>query len=328
MKKTTLLLFVSLYPFNTNSMLRVVDKRYAQKLSHHHQFHSVERKVFIPSLKKENKKPEPLIAPTLCAVLEKNIFTIRMLCAPYKSLEEAVSTLKSLIYTNKFLERFINDDKRTLELIKKLSQQFDCSNMEAAGCLGTKAAVKRFVLQTGFFDKLILSNFNISYANLLKKKGLDVNFSTFFDFELPQFPLLRALYQGEIQAAEWLIENGADINALTTRNQNAVMLVIPNLNMALIDKFLDHPAFNVHHKDSSGDTLLHYCFYSNQNIKFDSHKDEIECRYKIVQKLLNKKADPTLVNHRARTALDLARELKDQSLIDLMEKAAASLNHK
>ncbi len=336
MKKITLVLFASIYSLNTIAMLPIVDKNRSQL-----NCIFFTKKYSFPHLKKETKKVEPLIAPTFCAIFEQNIFTIPILCARYERVEEIVSLVRALVRTNKFLKKFINDKKRTLQLIKQLRPHFvGYSHLYIAQLLGTKAARDRFIVQKAFLEGWV-DHYRCPFAEhskILQTRELDLEFTSGYCWETP---LLKALWRQYPNIAIWLIDNGADITVHDPCKTNACMMALAIHWKPLTEKILNHPRFDVHYSDNAKNTPLHYCFFKFQEDGIARYDQDAWRRYwmdEIIEKLLQKGADPTAingdgktpldfakVNRDGKTPLDFAKESGDKRIIDLMEKAAANL---
>src|SRR5579872_6915442 len=68
-----------------------------------------------------------------------------------KTLQEAAKTIRALAVTNKYLNESINNPQFCLQIVKHLSQRFDCANDVAAAALQTIEGKKRFAIQ-GLFE--------------------------------------------------------------------------------------------------------------------------------------------------------------------------------
>jgi hypothetical protein len=327
------LLFFALQTVQINSMDRLLTNRYDARRCEHRS----NRVVVIP--KKESMRVKIQMSPVLdipaelCPILQNKILTIPFLLSRCFSLDEAGKLLCNLAATNCYLNNVINDRENTLEYIKQLSQEFRDSNIDVARKLCTREASQRYVLQVGFF----LNGWNFSSperkitANKLKRLGLDTNFS---DAKYYPSPLYQSCYNNEIgnlMAAEWLLENGADPNihfpedkqnvvmVFLKRNANVAMLVGPNagvvgikqsLTTSLLCNLISHPGLNLDHQDSANNTLLHYCLLNYLSVIIHT-----------IRLLLERGANPTIKNNDGKTPLDLAREKKDENIIRLLEQA-------
>ena len=164
----------------------------------------------------------------------------------------------------------------------------------------------------------------------LKKIGLDLNFT--YNKEQPT-ALIQAIIMHSFNGARiacWFVENGADINVLTPRKQNAAMFALMNSDLELMDKIVDHPDFNINHQEIEKYTPLLCCFYHKNLVMGNRQIDKTRCPhiYNIVKKLLAKGANPLAMSDDGKTPLGLAQEAGDQPLIELLEKAVADFNLK
>ncbi len=311
-KKTLILIFLSIPLAHTNAMELLLPVKRKRATS---------QPNLISHVPQKNKTG--YIEPSLPAILKQKIFTISSLCSTCTSLKDAGITVNALVRVDKFLNGFINDDERTLQLIKQLSDEFNETNIEVTKMLWTKAANNRFALQLAFFVGWDGYNFNDikCHMNRLKRIGFDLDFT--YNDQRPTV-LIQAMSKSADKVVGWLIENGADINVLTPGEQNAGMLALMKRNQELIHTFLDHPDFKVNHQDSEKYTPLHCCFY-NRCIHMGTREiDKTKGTeiYEIVKKLLEKGANPIAMSDDGKTPLALAQESDYQPLIDLLEKAA------
>lgn len=278
------------------------------------------------------------------AILEQKIFTIPSLCCAYSCLKDAAITINALAKTNVILNKFINQDDNSLALIKQLSQQFDCPNIDVARALCTQAANNRYALQRAFLVEWGCPWDAIKKdINKLHRIGLDLNFSYGKQFLTPLIKVAARQAAEYSNIAVWLIENGADITCCTPDGKNASMIALEALNDRLIDTLIDHPACNVNHQDNNKNTPLHCCFRGifSHSFRFDREwrdKKGFPFVHKAVTKLLEKGANPTVINKDGKAPLDLAKELDyqldlakeldHQLFVELLEKATANLNFK
>lgn len=232
-------------------------------------------------------------------LITQNIFRAEYL-VKMLSFKKTALAVNALAQTNKVLHTFFNDKERTLYLIKEIGDLYQCSHMEVAQILNTKAAKKRCLLQNGFFADL--GAFAVEkHCNCLKEQGFDTEFTLVIDCSTP---LLKAITESKYtQWSLWLIRNGANINACNAYNQNVAMLALEQMNWAVIDTIFAHPHFNFHHRDHQGNTLFHYLSDGFEKL-YKSYMD-INRLFEYWQILQNKGIDPTLVNNKKETALDL-----------------------
>ena len=68
-------------------------------------------------------------------------------------------------------------------------------------------------------------------------------------------PLMIAAREGEVEIAEFLVRNGADINAKTRDGHTALMMAVYNRNLDIVKLLLKNGA-NVHVKSKQGHTAF------------------------------------------------------------------------
>ena len=253
------------------------------------------------------------------------------LCSSFKTIEEVSGVMQSLSCVNKSWNLYINDSENALSVIKKLSKKFDLSNMEVTEKLSIVGAKHRYSTQlAALYDWDRTSRFKLhKNLNRLLTCGLDLNFTYGLDLNFTcnqKHPtmLIKAICckkYGHSDVGKWLIEHGADINLITEYEENAIMLAIDYFNEDFIPLFLDHPKLNVHHQDDEGDTVLHHCFGRAIGVhylgKIDFKKCEKMCS--IIEKLLQKGADPRLCNKQKKTPIDLAKETGYEPFLKILD---------
>ena len=116
---------------------------------------------------------------------------------------------------------------------------------------------------------------------------------------------------------KWLIGHGADINITTDEGVNAIMAALYPLSAEpeLISLLLDHPQFDLDHRDNKGNTTLHYCFVQNRSIS--PYVSEMMCS--ILKKLLEKGANLNAANNQGRTPFDLARLQGHRPFLEILD---------
>jgi hypothetical protein len=338
-KKTLILIFLSISSVHTHAMelLPVKRKRAVSQPN---------PKPHVPQKNKQTKKS--YIEPSLSIILRQEFFSW---CSVYLRLNVAAKVVNALAQVDTSWNIFVNDDKRTLQLIKQFSQQYSCLDIDVVRVLRTKAANHRLALQRAFFyGDCSWDNFIISDAQRLKNTGLNLDFT--YKKDVPT-ALLNIMSSSQSWAcirdkydkiAQWIIENGADINIATASEfrwvhilvpakQTASLLALRFFRKSLIPELLRHQAFKVDYQDDNNDTPLHCCFYGLKDHRTGQNFCDYNCQrdvmqrapfvYSIVQELLKKGANPTVVNKDGRTPLMLAQESGYQPLIDLLEKAVA-----
>lgn len=237
-----------------------------------------------------------------------------------ESLQETAQIISALVQTNRHLNALINDEDKTLRLIKELSLKFDCANMEIVEVLCTKAANCRFALQKAFLQGHSKISFSLDRVDKLKRSGLDIDFS--YNKYRPTALLKIAGDFGWTDVGMWLIENGADINITCPfSGSNACMLALGIYNKKLVDILLDCSTLNINHQDLDGNILLHYCFYvvkGKNRGKIVIKESLLPSLCEIIEKILEKGGNSAIKNNDRKTPLDLAHDLECKPLIDLL----------
>lgn len=96
------------------------------------------------------------------------------------TLKDAAHAINALAQVNQELNRLINNPQFCLQIIKKLAQQFDCSDEVATEALQTQEAKKRLAIQKKFEKLFVKPFFDIEKFNTLytSYKGyIDLNFT-------------------------------------------------------------------------------------------------------------------------------------------------------
>jgi hypothetical protein len=279
----------------------------------------VEFDVKLANLAREFAVESNVRLANLGVLLEKEICTVPSLCRGYSCLQDAAISINALARTNVMLNKSINQDDKALALIKQLSQQFDCANIDVARVLCTQAANNRWALQEAFRGK-----WGSHWAKVEKDVeklysiGLDLNFSYSKTFRTSLLQIVSWQEAGYANMGLWLIKKGADITCCTPDGINASMIALRDYNHTLIDALIDHPACNVNHQDNDNNTMLHYCFRGAFVKGFGMRMavGRLSCVYKTIEKLLEKGANPTVINSDGYAPLDWAIEL-DQYIAGL-----------
>ncbi len=309
MKKTAFLLIsMSTNLMYASAMTCIADKKYTLErcARKRDQF----SKKVIPLDQKTIEYKKPFIEPSLSAVLEQQIIAIPGICCTYPSLKDAAMVMSNLVCVNSFFHRSINDSDKTLDLIKKLSQHFRCSDMKVAETLSTSAAYYRGLMQEPLYISPVSQcNLNVQMLNKSRKMGLDVDFTY---CSIMHTPLMRAVFSmayGTREIIDWLITNDADINKRNGDGKNPVIVAIENYKKELIILFLDHPTLDVHHKDIHDNTLLHFCVGTILNctlFQIEANNVEYDFMITVIEQLLEKGANPTVKNKSGRTPMEFA----------------------
>lgn len=151
-----------------------------------------------------------------------------------------------------------------------------------------------------------------------------------------------ASFQGNIDIIKYLINYGADINCLTSRNLNVIHYAAQgNKPNSLMYFYLFHRGIvDLTSIDIGGSTALHWASYSSsieiamyliyygadinakdKNWNTPLHLAVIKNSYKMVQKLLQKGVDTTIKNKEKKTAKDIALKNKFDDIYKLLEES-------
>jgi len=245
-------------------------------------------------------------------------------------LKDAAKRINVLGQVDKYLNMRINDDKRTLQLIKKFSSKYGVCNLKVAQVLCTQEANRRYTLQSSFYlcTWLIPKCLPITlqeHADKLKSSGLDVNFSYNAEYASPLVQCLS--YNGCSLQAEWFVENGANINVCDKEGKSCLMLALAkSLSIDCVSSFLDRSSLVVNHQDNDKNTVLHYCVTC-----ILSRPAEYQTKFcdLVIKKLFAKGANPNLKNKDGLTPLDVAKSANAPAeLISLLEDAMVNFKDK
>ena len=154
-----------------------------------------------------------------------------------------------------------------------------------------------------------------------------------------------ASFQGNVDALKYLINYGADINALTSRNLNVLHYAAQgNQPNSLVYFYLFHKdKIDLEKTDIGGSTPLHWASYSSSaeialylinygvdiNIKDKNgntplHLAVIKNSYKMVQKLLQKGASNKIKNRENNTPKDIALKNNLLNIYELLKESEGS----
>ena len=155
-------------------------------------------------------------------------------------------------------------------------------------------------------------------------------------------PLHYASFQGNVDIIKYLINYGADINALTKRDLNIIHYAAQgNQPNSLVYFYLFHrDKINLENVDKGGSTPLHWASYSSSvefalyliNYGVDINKKDkngntplhlavIKNSYKMVQKLLQKGAINNIRNLENKTPKDIALKSKFNNIYKLLKES-------
>ena len=276
--------------------------------------------------------------PTFPKEIDKNILGL-VITNTGQTLQEAAQIFSALICVNKFTYMHMDDDQRVLGWIKDLSKRFDCTNLDVARALRTRAAKQRRTDQLGLLFNFDLVEIGKNISNF-KGYALDINFS--YDKQYPS-PLLQCCGDAhrKYTAAHWLIENGADINVCTPEGDNACTLALSRGHTRFTKAFIERKDFISNHQNNKGDTALHYYigYLKRSSECNENYYNDEDRRYYIfvgekhdasIQDLLKKGANPILVNEAGESPLMIAHMIKVDKIraivLELLEEAAIKFN--
>jgi len=115
--------------------------------------------------------------------------------------------------------------------------------------------------------------------------------------------IFEAAKQGDVEAAKWLIENGADINAKNNNDYTALINAAINGYTAIVELLIENGA-DINAKNNNGNTALTLAAYNG-------HTD-------IVKYLIENGADINAKNNYGFTALTLADRYNETKIVEII----------
>ena len=265
----------------------------------------------------------------MSAVLGQKIITIAGICCTYPSLKDAAVAISNLVCINNSFYKSINDTAQTLDLIKKLSQNFKCSDMKVVQTLSTSGAYYRCLIQEPLcISPISQCNLDSYQLNKSKKMGLDIDFTY---CSVMHTSLMRAVFSmtyGADRIAKLLIANDADINKRNEEGKNPVIVAIENYKKNFIILFLDHPTLDVHHKDIHDNSLLHFCvkaMLNNSVFKEETNNADYDFMIDMIEQLLEKGTNPTIKNKNGKTPFEYALQESGKERLNIFSKEPSGL---
>jgi ankyrin repeat protein len=116
-------------------------------------------------------------------------------------------------------------------------------------------------------------------------------------------PLILAVYNNNVEVAEFLIEKGADVNGNSKMGTPLMAAVVKN-NQKCVEILLKNKA-DVSISDANGSTALHYAVMFKQEI--------------LIKLLIENKADINQKDQRNLSPLDYAMMTKDEKILNLLK---------
>jgi len=239
---------------------------------------------------------------------------------PTKKPREAATTIRALAVTTKAFNAKINNPDFSDYLIKHNASRFFCSHESIAKFLATKQAIERLKLQYEL-KKLCknLSNEIVSkkLADLLEKK-VDLEF-TYNDKGLQKTPLMLAMTRNS-----WmfllLLKNKANIN---TRNAYGTtilhMAATYPVQLSAIEHIITRPDLLIDQQNNRGETAL---LHSLKNRRLAN----ITLHFTNLIELLLTKADPAMIDKEGNSPFSIAKELRNNRLIEAIDRALERKN--
>ena len=318
MKNKTICLFILLlFPICVDAAM-MQRKRACRSRIGHYERPQIEKRLLIPLVYLRPFNPD--------FPIEADMHLLRFIATNTggETFTEAARIFNALTRSNKFLVDYMNDPGRVLGWTEDFSRKFEVPNILVVRMLWTKEARRRYALQEsliagwGSGDMKIKDNFDA-----LKKMGVYLEFSYDCCYPTPFLQTITTHSYGMPVVAQWLVDNGANINACTPHGRNAFMLLCNGYDEWSMNLVLDHKDFNVNHQDNKQDTALHWLV---DIFAKHYHKDISIARLK---QLLKKGANPTIKNARGATPLQLAYLANyEEELIDLLKDAEIDWNSK
>jgi hypothetical protein len=246
------------------------------------------------------------------------------------TLTRAARAINSLAQVNQQLNTLINDPIFSLQIIKHLAAQFDCSDETAAAALQTKEAKHRLAIQKQFEELFTAVHvFDEKLFNQLYKKYhkyVDLNF-TYRYFDDPKLDKKDTLlidaaqcdsYYKEHKINSLLKTNRIDINYQNKAGATALMQCAYFCNKPKeLASLIAYPNININVQNKAKNTALHYaCFREKYN------------QSKYIKILLDADADPEIANMDNQTPLTIIIKFGNDEEIDLLKKAIEKKHEK
>jgi len=132
-------------------------------------------------------------------------------------------------------------------------------------------------------------------------------------------PMYWAAIQENFEIAEYLINNGADVNAITPRKSETPVSCAAEFGHPEILEFLVAHGARVDVIDDWGNTPLHYAVSPVFERPIESSQ-----RHKVIEILLKNDIDINQKNNEGKTALDLAQQRNRPEIVDWLTELGAT----
>lgn len=227
--------------------------------------------------------------------VDNNEFDLRRFTFAVKNDNESIVNEMIQKNPNISLNDIIFEEKTLLMLCVKYSSYAVFDLLISKGCDINKKDLNNL-------NPLLLAcvlDSNEWLLNLIQN-GADVNYKS----KNNMTPLMVAAKYGYPTILKILIDNGADLNRYNRVHNTAFLLSI-KYNEELIFNLLIDYVKNIDYQNKYGYTALMYSVISENN--------------NMVIKIMNKCPDITLRNHRFQTALQIASDMKNMEIYNLIE---------
>ena len=183
---------------------------------------------------------------------------------------------------------------------------------------------------------------SISIIREMKKRlGLCDKFTSFINSKTNEglTPLHYTAFKGNIEISKYLLQNGADVNAVTNLGKNIIHLAAEGDQPAFMIYYLYKKVIDISSQDNNKSTPLHWACYSGaiHSIKFlinlgaeinamdkneltPLHLAVLNNRKEIVIKLLQNGAIKDMTNTRGETPLYIAWKKKYKDIYNILNK--------
>ncbi len=272
----------------------------------------------------QNLQQDPFFFNELPKDLREKILGLLIAGATAETLELAAYTINALSLVDHQFNTLFNDPKFCLQIIKSLSQRFNCSNFTACFVLKMPQAKFQLKLQTDFFKMCQHRSPQLINFQTLCSKGLDIEFT--YTHQLQELtPLMVAALFDNTRMFSYLIEAGADINHANKNGTTPLMIAMTVEHTELSSSFKDlpliielllaQPKLAINQKNINGDTALMIGIRKGSDVS----------KLKL---LLDAGADPEIQNNNGETALTIAQERGDPRIIEMIKDAIAKKHAK